>query len=92
MKPDKEEEEGTWFKVSYSLSMPLFKSLLTTIYCLFVDLFRISGKESRVAAFELLVVLCEGCPYNLQRIASQLINMHHQLDPSIAKEWEVSQA
>eukprot|EP00057_Strongylocentrotus_purpuratus_P016370 XP_011670844.1 PREDICTED: ubiquitin carboxyl-terminal hydrolase 24-like [Strongylocentrotus purpuratus] len=49
---------------------------------------KISGKESRVAAFELLVVLCEGCPYNLQRIASQLINMHHQLDPSIAKEWE----
>ncbi|XP_071490931.1 ubiquitin carboxyl-terminal hydrolase 24-like [Diadema antillarum] len=49
---------------------------------------KISGKESRMAAFELLVVLSEGCPYNLQRIATQLIGMHHQGDPSIAKEWE----
>ena len=53
---------------------------------------RISGRESRIAAFDLLVTLCEVCPENLQQISCQLINMHHQPDLTILKEWDVSSA
>ncbi|XP_022101626.1 ubiquitin carboxyl-terminal hydrolase 24-like isoform X2 [Acanthaster planci] len=49
---------------------------------------KISGRESRVAAFDLLLVLCEDCPENLQLVSCQLIAMHHQQDPAIAKEWD----
>ena len=52
-------------------------------------MYRISGLQSRVAAFDLLVVLAENCPENLKQIGTQLISMHHQMDPAIAKEWEV---
>ena len=51
--------------------------------------FRIAGNESRIAAFDLLVVLAENCPENLKQIGTQLIKMHHQPDPATAKEWEV---
>ena len=55
-----------------------------TILC-----FRIAGNESRVAAFDLLVVLAENCPENLKQIGTQLVKMHHQPDPATAREWEV---
>ncbi|XP_070563005.1 ubiquitin carboxyl-terminal hydrolase 24-like isoform X2 [Ptychodera flava] len=47
-----------------------------------------STVESRIAAFEILVVLANGCLENLQDISDQLLTMHHQPDPSSAKEWE----
>ena len=44
---------------------------------------------SRVAAYDLLVELSSGCYNNFELITTQLISMHHQPDPQIAKEWEV---
>ncbi|XP_038074652.1 ubiquitin carboxyl-terminal hydrolase 24-like isoform X2 [Patiria miniata] len=49
---------------------------------------KISGRESRMAAFDLLIILCEDCPENLQLVSSQLIDMHHKQDPANAKEWD----
>ena len=42
-----------------------------------------------MAAYDLLVELATCCYDNLSLIAEQLITMHHQPDPQIAKEWEV---
>ncbi|XP_077980970.1 ubiquitin carboxyl-terminal hydrolase 24-like [Glandiceps talaboti] len=47
-----------------------------------------STVESRTAAFEILVVLADGCLDNLLEISKQILTMHHQQDPSSAKEWE----
>lgn len=46
--------------------------------------------ESRVAAYNLLVILCDGCVENLQLVADQLVAMHHGERLKTAKEWEVS--
>ncbi|XP_071800380.1 ubiquitin carboxyl-terminal hydrolase 24-like isoform X2 [Asterias amurensis] len=49
---------------------------------------KISGRESRIAAFDLLVTLCELCTENLQQVGTELMNMHHQPDLTIMKEWD----
>ena len=46
--------------------------------------------ESRVAAYNLLVVLCDECVFNLQSVVDQLVAMHHSERVKTAKEWEVS--
>jgi len=51
---------------------------------------RCSHSESRVAAYNLLVILCDGCVENLQLVADQLVAMHHCERLKTAKEWEVS--
>lgn len=50
---------------------------------------RCVGRESQVAAYDLLVELADGCAENLVYIVSQLISMHHIGDPGTLKEWEV---
>ena len=45
---------------------------------------------SRVAAYNLLVELADGCLDNLKAIAYELIKLHHTDQPRNAKEWEVS--
>ena len=51
---------------------------------------RCCHNESRVAAYNLLVVLCDECVSNLQLVADQLVAMHHSERVKTAKEWEVS--
>lgn len=51
--------------------------------------YRCSTPESRVAAYEVLVELANGCLDNLSEICRELIDMHHQNNPETAKEWEV---
>lgn len=51
---------------------------------------RCCHSESRVAAYNLIVVLCDGCVDNLQTVADQLVTMHHCERLKAAKEWEVS--
>ena len=46
--------------------------------------------ESRIAAYNLLVVLCDECLTNLQLVADRLVAMHHSERLKTAKEWEVS--
>ena len=45
--------------------------------------------ESRVAAYNLLVVLCDNCLDNLVFVADQLVAMHHAERLKTVKEWEV---
>ncbi|ELT87807.1 hypothetical protein CAPTEDRAFT_215538 [Capitella teleta] len=47
-----------------------------------------SNEDSRSAAYSLLVELANGCAPNLSEICNELIEMHHQPNPEIAKEWE----
>ncbi|CAH1242989.1 USP24 [Branchiostoma lanceolatum] len=42
----------------------------------------------RQVAYDLLVILCEGCSQNLQDVTSQLVNMHHQPQLTHKREWE----
>ena len=51
--------------------------------------FRCVGRECRVAAYDLLVELADGCAENLVYIVAQLISLHHIGDPGTLKEWEV---
>ncbi|XP_065904481.1 ubiquitin carboxyl-terminal hydrolase 24-like isoform X2 [Dysidea avara] len=44
--------------------------------------------ESRVAAYNLLVVLCDNCLDNLVYVADQLVAMHHAERLKTVKEWE----
>ncbi|KFM65449.1 Ubiquitin carboxyl-terminal hydrolase 24, partial [Stegodyphus mimosarum] len=44
--------------------------------------------ESRVAAYEVLVELATNCPENMEKIAKQILSMHHNLKPELAKEFE----
>ena len=46
--------------------------------------------ESRIAAYNLIVVLCDECAANLQLVADRLVAMHHSERLRTAKEWEVS--
>lgn len=63
--------------------------------CLFYDLvvvlflYRCSERLSRVSAYDLIVELCTGCYENLVLVVRQLVSMHHQENPQLAKEWEV---
>lgn len=51
---------------------------------------RCCHSESRIAAYNLIVVLCGECVVNLQLVADRLVAMHHSERLKTAKEWEVS--
>lgn len=53
-------------------------------------LFRCSTADSRLAAYEVLVMLADSSPSNLQLITKELLSMHHQCDPALTKEFDVS--
>ena len=52
--------------------------------------FRCSTVNSRLAAYEVLVMLADSSPSNLQIITKELLSMHHQPDPALTKEFDVS--
>uniref|UniRef100_A0A8C1HYX2 Ubiquitin specific peptidase 24 n=1 Tax=Cyprinus carpio carpio TaxID=630221 RepID=A0A8C1HYX2_CYPCA len=45
---------------------------------------------SRLAAYEVLVMLADSSLTDLQLITKELLSMHHQSDPSLTKEFDVS--
>ncbi|XP_051510524.1 ubiquitin carboxyl-terminal hydrolase 24 isoform X1 [Myxocyprinus asiaticus] len=47
-----------------------------------------STVSSRLAAYEVLVMLADSSLTNLQLITSELLSMHHQSDPSLSKEFD----
>lgn len=51
---------------------------------------RCSTADSRLAAYEVLVMLADSSPSNLQLITKELLSMHHQCDPALTKEFDVS--
>ena len=56
---------------------------------MFIPCFRCSDSFSRIAAYDLLVELSDGCVHNLTEVCKELIHMHHQANPDLANEWEV---
>uniref|UniRef100_A0A8C7SXV5 Ubiquitin specific peptidase 24 n=1 Tax=Oncorhynchus mykiss TaxID=8022 RepID=A0A8C7SXV5_ONCMY len=48
-----------------------------------------STASSRLAAYEVLVMLADSSVANLQLITRELLSMHHQSDPSLSKEFDV---
>jgi len=50
---------------------------------------RCSTASSRLAAYEVLVMLADSSLSNLRLITKELLSMHHQSDPSICKEFDV---
>uniref|UniRef100_I3J3T6 Ubiquitin specific peptidase 24 n=2 Tax=Oreochromis TaxID=8139 RepID=I3J3T6_ORENI len=48
-----------------------------------------STASSRLAAYEVLVMLADSSLSNLQLITKELLSMHHQSDPSLCKEFDV---
>lgn len=51
---------------------------------------RCSTVSSRLAAYEVLVMLADSSISNLQLITRELLSMHHQSDPSLSKEFDVT--
>uniref|UniRef100_A0A4W3HTX5 Ubiquitin carboxyl-terminal hydrolase 24 n=1 Tax=Callorhinchus milii TaxID=7868 RepID=A0A4W3HTX5_CALMI len=47
-----------------------------------------SSVNSRLAAYEVLVMLADSSLSNLQLICGELLSMHHQFDPELTKEFE----
>ncbi|XP_029106559.1 ubiquitin carboxyl-terminal hydrolase 24 isoform X1 [Scleropages formosus] len=47
-----------------------------------------STVSSRLAAYEVLVMLADSSLSNLQLITRELLSMHHQSDPSLSKEFD----
>ncbi|XP_048108000.1 ubiquitin carboxyl-terminal hydrolase 24 [Alosa alosa] len=47
-----------------------------------------STVSSRLAAYEVLVMLADSSLTNLQLITRELLSMHHQSDPSLSKEFD----
>ncbi|TSK58130.1 Ubiquitin carboxyl-terminal hydrolase 24 [Bagarius yarrelli] len=47
-----------------------------------------STVSSRLAAYEVLVMLADSSITNLQLITRELLSMHHQSDPSLSKEFD----
>ncbi|CAB1332019.1 unnamed protein product [Coregonus sp. 'balchen'] len=47
-----------------------------------------SMASSRLAAYEVLVMLADSSVANLQLITRELLSMHHQSDPSLSKEFD----
>uniref|UniRef100_A0A2K6F1M8 Ubiquitin carboxyl-terminal hydrolase 24 n=1 Tax=Propithecus coquereli TaxID=379532 RepID=A0A2K6F1M8_PROCO len=47
-----------------------------------------STVNSRLAAYEVLVMLADSSPSNLQIIIKELLSMHHQPDPALTKEFD----
>lgn len=52
-------------------------------------LIRCSTASSRLAAYEVLVMLADSSLSNLRLITKELLSMHHQPDPSLCKEFDV---
>ena len=52
--------------------------------------FRCSNSESRVAAYDILTELAHGNLDNMATISHELTGMHHQPNPELASQWEVS--
>lgn len=50
---------------------------------------RCSTASSRLAAYEVLVMLADSSLSNLRLITRELMSMHHQSDPSLCKEFDV---
>lgn len=50
---------------------------------------RCSTASSRLAAYEVLVMLADSSLSNLRLITKELMSMHHQPDPSLCKEFDV---
>lgn len=50
---------------------------------------RCSTASSRLAAYEVLVMLADSSLSNLRLITKELLSMHHQPDPSLCKEFDV---
>uniref|UniRef100_A0A8C6PJE4 ubiquitinyl hydrolase 1 n=1 Tax=Nothobranchius furzeri TaxID=105023 RepID=A0A8C6PJE4_NOTFU len=48
-----------------------------------------STASSRLAAYEVLVMLADSSLSNLRLITKELLSMHHQSDPSLSKEFDV---
>uniref|UniRef100_A0A3P9QAJ6 Ubiquitin carboxyl-terminal hydrolase 24 n=1 Tax=Poecilia reticulata TaxID=8081 RepID=A0A3P9QAJ6_POERE len=48
-----------------------------------------STASSRLAAYEVLVMLADSSLSNLRLITRELLSMHHQSDPSLCKEFDV---
>lgn len=57
--------------------------------CVCVCVCRCSTASSRLAAYEVLVMLADSSLPNLQLITTELLSMHHQPDPSLSKEFDV---
>lgn len=51
-----------------------------------------TGKESRLAAYQLLVHLVTRCERNLTALAGHLVSLHHTLNPDSLKEFEYAPA
>ncbi|XP_034559395.1 ubiquitin carboxyl-terminal hydrolase 24 isoform X6 [Notolabrus celidotus] len=49
---------------------------------------RCSTASSRLAAYEVLVMLADSSLSNLRLITKELLSMHHQSDPSLCKEFD----
>ncbi|XP_076009075.1 ubiquitin carboxyl-terminal hydrolase 24 isoform X3 [Genypterus blacodes] len=47
-----------------------------------------STASSRLAAYEVLVMLADSSLPNLRLITTELLSMHHQIDPSLCKEFD----
>lgn len=57
--------------------------------CVCVCAVRCSTASSRLAAYEVLVMLADSSLSNLRLITRELLSMHHQSDPSLCKEFDV---
>ncbi len=70
-------------KLHFSFNPPSSSS------CVCVYLLRCSIASSRLAAYEVLVMLADSSLSNLRLITRELMSMHHQSDPSLCKEFDV---
>ncbi|XP_068228806.1 LOW QUALITY PROTEIN: ubiquitin carboxyl-terminal hydrolase 24-like [Palaemon carinicauda] len=51
-----------------------------------------TGRESRIAAYELLVHLVTNSEQNMTTLSSQLVSLHHTFNPNFLKEYEYAPA
>lgn len=69
------------------IDMQVAEIAFSVCACVFL---RCSTVSSRLAAYEVLVMLADSSLTNLQLITKELLSMHHQSDPSLTKEFDVS--
>uniref|UniRef100_A0A673IFZ8 Ubiquitin carboxyl-terminal hydrolase 24-like n=1 Tax=Sinocyclocheilus rhinocerous TaxID=307959 RepID=A0A673IFZ8_9TELE len=79
----------------FDLRCQLLDDLTSECFCLIFIINENSAKKcstvsSRLAAYEVLVMLADSSLTNLQLITKELLSMHHQSDPSLTKEFDVS--
>lgn len=84
-----------WIIFSLSHTLAITLTHIVTHFFLTLVLFlcpppRCSTVSSRLAAYEVLVMLADSSIANLQLITRELLSMHHQSDPSLSKEFDVS--